>query len=156
MGYRTISDPEITTRVGRNMRLVRKKRGIKVRDVIQFLGASHPQVLYNWERGRNETTYYGLLKLAVLYQCSLDDFFEEDPNAVLNSKRRPVGKNQYKPAGGNVRLADIALADKPRSVHEKFGFNPDDNSVRGSTSEESGTDREGGRSESNEPIAQIH
>lgn len=58
---------------GENIRKLRQKRGLSVKDVQAFFGFEMPQAIYRWEAGINLPTVDNLYLLAGLLGVKIDD-----------------------------------------------------------------------------------
>lgn len=58
-------------------RAARKAAGVSVREVCEVLGVSYAAV-YQWELGVTNPTVANLVKLAQLYNCTIDDLLKDE------------------------------------------------------------------------------
>lgn len=55
---------------------MRKNAGVKVAEAAVAANVS-PGTIYNWEAGRVDVPAHGLVALAALYGCSIDELFDD-------------------------------------------------------------------------------
>ena len=72
---------------GRNISVLRERRGISVRDLQDLLGFSTPQSIYKWQRGETLPTVDNLAVLSALFGVKIDDIlvFQEDGGAAVSA-----------------------------------------------------------------------
>lgn len=58
---------------GRNIKALREKRGISVKEMQAYFGFDAPQTIYGWQRGRCVPTLENLLALSRLLGVSVED-----------------------------------------------------------------------------------
>ena len=69
---------------GQKITLLRKQRGITVRNLQSLLGFSTPQSIYKWQRGETLPTIENLVALACILSVSIDE--------IVASECRDSGK----------------------------------------------------------------
>ena len=60
-------------KTGQNIRYLRKKTGLRVRELQEVLGFTTPQSIYHWEHGRALPTVDNLVILSRILGVSVDD-----------------------------------------------------------------------------------
>jgi len=63
-------DPVAT---GKNIRRMRKERGITVAEIQERLGLSTPRVIYKWQKGERMPGTENLLELSKMFGASVND-----------------------------------------------------------------------------------
>ncbi|MBQ0072404.1 MAG: helix-turn-helix transcriptional regulator [Spirochaetales bacterium] len=58
---------------GRNIKALRLKKGISVKEMQDLFGFDYPQTIYNWESGKNLPSIDNLIILADFFQVPLDE-----------------------------------------------------------------------------------
>ena len=58
---------------GRNIMVLRRRRGLSVRDVQEYFGWDAPQGIYNWQRGETLPSLDNLYALSTLFDVSIKD-----------------------------------------------------------------------------------
>jgi len=58
---------------GKNIRRMRKERGITVAEIQDRLGLSTPRVIYKWQRGERMPGTDNLLELSKMFGVSVND-----------------------------------------------------------------------------------
>ena len=61
-----------TVETGRNIRRLRRDRGLSIQDMQNVLFVNR-QTIFKWQRGDTLPTLDNLVILADIYQCSIDD-----------------------------------------------------------------------------------
>jgi len=73
--------------IGKELKRLRIKAGLKQKDVAKELGYSSPQFISNWERGISSPPVKIIKELANLYKTSPDKLFRKLQNAVAKAMR---------------------------------------------------------------------
>lgn len=102
--HRSLSDSQLES-LGKNIEAARVAAKLKtVTDGAEKAGVT-VSMLSQWENGKVEPQLDGLLRLAVAFQCPLDDFFggvSEDYDRIID-RRIPINERQQ----FNARIAVI-------------------------------------------------
>jgi len=64
-------------RTGKNIRDIRKKKGIKVSELMDYMGFNEPQSIYKWQRGESLPTVENLYALSKIFGVSMEDILAE-------------------------------------------------------------------------------
>lgn len=83
-----LSDDEITIRMGRRLREIRKASGVSGTGLAHSLGIAHQQ-LYKYERGINTMSAVKLYRLAYVLGISVADLFEGLPATEMRAEIAP-------------------------------------------------------------------
>lgn len=67
--YANYSDVD-TVATGEKIRLLRKKKGLKVTDVSDYMGFEGPQAVYKWQRGESMPDLGNMIKLLELFEIT--------------------------------------------------------------------------------------
>lgn len=70
MNHRPVLSLEET---GKNIKMLRNKKGISVKELQSILGFDNPQAIYNWEKGRNMPSIDNLLVLSEIFGVSINE-----------------------------------------------------------------------------------
>lgn len=62
-----------TAETGRNIKRLREREGLSVRDLQMALGLKHPQAIYRWQEGYAMPTVDHLVILAQLLNTAIDE-----------------------------------------------------------------------------------
>lgn len=82
----TFSFPVIQgEKTGKRLRDTRKKNGIKVSTVCDYMGGISEQAVYKWERGACLPTIDNLLALAHLYHVRMEDLLVYEEAELASS-----------------------------------------------------------------------
>lgn len=78
---------------GARIRELRKKKGIKVTEISEFMGFSEPQAVYKWQRGETLPSVDNLFALSRILETSIEDILIGDdemssPFFCANKQRR--------------------------------------------------------------------
>jgi len=74
------------------IRRYRKKRGLRIRDMLMLLGLSSPSQIAHWEKGRKMPTLDNALKLSAAIGCPVEVLFIER----FQSLRKQVSERRLK------------------------------------------------------------
>ncbi len=69
---------------GQNIMILRKKRGMSVRELQSMLGFSTPQSIYKWQRGETLPTIENLAALACILEVPMEEIVSVDCRRVGN------------------------------------------------------------------------
>lgn len=58
---------------GRNIAKLRRERGIRVRDIADFMGFLEPQAVYRWQQGRTLPSLENLYALSLLLSVPMEE-----------------------------------------------------------------------------------
>ena len=58
---------------GKNIELLRKQRGLSVRDLQDVLGFATPQAIYKWQHGTSLPTVDNLVLLSAVFRVPIDE-----------------------------------------------------------------------------------
>ena len=58
---------------GRNIKMLREKTGLSVKDLQDIFGFATPQAIYKWQRGTALPTVDNLVVLAAIFGVKIDD-----------------------------------------------------------------------------------
>ena len=61
-----------TVKTGQNLKMIMESRGLKVKDVQEYLGLAHPQGIYQWYTGHSLPTLDNLYALSELFHMPID------------------------------------------------------------------------------------
>ena len=76
---KTIAYPTINVKAtGARIRELRKKKGIKVIELSEYMGFTEPQAIYKWQQGLALPTIDNLVALAALLGVMIDDILVTD------------------------------------------------------------------------------
>ena len=67
---------ELSLTLGNNIRRLRKQRKLKQTELATLIYSSNAGISA-WETGRNQPNAFSLMKLAEVFECSIDDLFKE-------------------------------------------------------------------------------
>lgn len=74
-----ISYPKIDMiATGRNIRELRKKKGIKISELMQYMGFNEPQSIYKWQRGECLPSVDNLYALGKIFGTAMEDILVEE------------------------------------------------------------------------------
>ena len=62
---------------GKNIRDIRKKKGIKISELRDYMGFHEPQSIYKWQRGESLPTVENLYALSKIFGVSIEDILVE-------------------------------------------------------------------------------
>ena len=65
-------------KTGQNIKFLRKRAGLSVRDLQEIFGFATPQAIYKWQKGLALPTIDNLVVLAALLNVSIDDIIVTD------------------------------------------------------------------------------
>ncbi|MER2056473.1 MAG: helix-turn-helix transcriptional regulator [Clostridia bacterium] len=68
-------------RTGRNITVLRQRRGIAVRDLQEMLGIATPQAIYKWQRGETLPSIENLAALACILGVTIDEILAVECHA---------------------------------------------------------------------------
>lgn len=71
--------------IGRRIKLIRVAKGIRQYDIAKSMGISQAH-LSNIERGRNSVTLENLIKLQILLECPISEFFCDIEERIKDQK----------------------------------------------------------------------
>ena len=70
---------------GARIKMMRKQRGITVKQITEFMGFTEPVAVYKWQRGESLPSTDNLLALARILNCSMEDILvTEDEMSSFN------------------------------------------------------------------------
>ena len=72
---------------GKNIELLRKQRGLSVRDLQDALGFATPQAIYKWQHGTCLPTVDNLVVLAAVFRVPIDSIIVIEESAVRLGKQ---------------------------------------------------------------------
>lgn len=67
---------------GRNIRSLREKAGLTVKDIQDIFGFATPQAIYKWQRGTAMPTLDNLVVLSVVLEVTIDEIL------VVNKEKK--------------------------------------------------------------------
>lgn len=67
---------------GRNIRRLREKAGLTVKDIQDIFGFATPQAIYKWQRGTAMPTLDNLVVLSVVLEVTIDEIL------VVNKEKK--------------------------------------------------------------------
>lgn len=67
---------------GRNIRRLREKEGLTVKDIQDIFGFATPQAIYKWQRGTAMPTLDNLVVLSVVLEVTIDEIL------VVNKEKK--------------------------------------------------------------------
>lgn len=67
---------------GRNIRRLREKAGLTVKDIQDIFGFATPQAIYKWQRGTTMPTLDNLVVLSVVLEVTIDEIL------VVNKEKK--------------------------------------------------------------------
>ena len=67
---------------GRNIRRLREKAGLTVKDIQDIFGFATPQAIYKWQRGTAMPTLDNLVVLSVVLEVTIDEIL------VVNNEKK--------------------------------------------------------------------
>ena len=70
------------SRTGRNIRRLREKAGVTVRDLQTYFGFEYPQAIYKWQHGECLPSVDNLLALARVLRVPMEDLLVYDDREV--------------------------------------------------------------------------
>ena len=76
-----------TVATGRNIKRLRKERGLTVRDLQKYFGFDEPQAIYKWQWGKSLPTLDNIYALSFLLEVPIDDILV-CMNPRINEKER--------------------------------------------------------------------
>lgn len=79
------TDDEIKKEIGKNIKQMRSVLGLSALTVSNHLGISREAVTH-MENGRNNISAVSLWKLAILFNCEIQDFFPNIPDGYAITK----------------------------------------------------------------------
>jgi len=82
---RDVADKEIKKEIGRTIKEMRGKLGLSAQTVADNLEISREAVTH-METGRNNVSAVSLWKLAILFNCEMQDFFPTIPDGYALTK----------------------------------------------------------------------
>ncbi len=74
---------------GRQIRSLRKAKGLRVEDISDYMGFTGPQAVYKWQRGESLPDVENLLALSRLFMTPIEDILMErqkegdEPSSVI-------------------------------------------------------------------------
>ncbi|WP_310603667.1 helix-turn-helix domain-containing protein [Anaerosporobacter sp.] len=72
---------------GKNIKEIRMKKGIKISELMQYMGFNEPQAIYKWQRGECLPTVENLFALSKILGISMEDILVENDemsSCILN------------------------------------------------------------------------
>ena len=81
MEYRPEYNPKV---IGRNLKRLRKKKGLSVQEVREYLRLGTPQAIYKYESGKGYPQADTLLALMYLYDADYHDIVDEHIDLVVD------------------------------------------------------------------------
>lgn len=63
---------------GKNIEILRKQRGMSVRELQEIFGFRTPQAIYKWQHGATMPTIDNLVVLAHVFEVRIDDILVTD------------------------------------------------------------------------------
>lgn len=108
--------------IGTNITTLRKKHGMTQESIGEELNVSR-QTVAKWERGDSEPDMRSCVKLAELFEVTLDDLvnYEDDPEEETIGIP-PKGKHFF----GSVTVGERGQIVIPQKARKIFGINPGD------------------------------
>lgn len=58
---------------GRNIKRIRERRGVSVKELQDFLGFDAPQAIYKWQRGETLPSFDNMYAIACYLNVSIDE-----------------------------------------------------------------------------------
>ncbi len=108
--------------IGTNIATLRKKYGMTQEAIAEKLNVSR-QTIAKWERGDSEPDMESCVKLAELFEVTLDDLVNyEDENEEEGMGIPPKGKHFF----GSVTVGERGQIVIPQKARKVFGINPGD------------------------------
>lgn len=73
---------------GKRIQELRKRKGLRVVDISDFMGFYEPQAVYKWMRGDSLPTLQNMFQLSQLFETTIDDIIrcseEPEENMISN------------------------------------------------------------------------
>ena len=80
-----------TVATGDNIRRLREKRGLTVKDLQSYFGFEMPQAIYKWQRGESLPSVDNLYALGRLLDVPLDEIIIQTRPLHIRKERQPEG-----------------------------------------------------------------
>ena len=120
-------------KTGERLAKYRKKANMSQEELADKLNVSR-QAVSKWERGESSPDTDNLIALASLYNITLDDLLNKDPDETFNSKKEET-KEDTKKEYVHIGKDGIHVKDKDTEVHidasgvHEFANNVDTNEI---------------------------
>ena len=76
-----------TEATGKNIKKLRRKAGISVKEIQDIFGFTTPQAIYKWQHGTSMLTIDNLVVLAAILQVRIDDILVVDGSLENDMER---------------------------------------------------------------------